>query len=424
MRFRNVEDIAAWRLCLGCGACAWACAKGSVRLADVIRDGIRPTVIGDCADCSDCVSVCPGIETSHGPFPAESIKGLSKGWGPVLAIWEGHAADKELRYRGSSGGAASALALYCLTRLGASGVLHSAQKDDEPWRNRTFFSTTAQELLARSGSRYSPASPCEGLGSLERAPSPGVFIGKPCDAAALRKAQERSPALKANTALSISIFCAGTPSTLGTIELLNRLKVRAPDLKYLRYRGMGWPGMWTAGLKDKGELRLTYKEAWGFLQKYRPFRCHLCPDGTGEFADVSCGDPWYRVISPDEPGLSLIIARTPEGKRTIEAAERDGFLNIREIDPGLLAASQENLLKKRSAIWGRLAAMRLLGAPRPKLRGFSLLRNWLGLSMREKLKSLVGTARRVIRRKYWRPIRRLEQKAGRNGTKHQNTREA
>jgi len=202
------------------------------------------------------------------------------------------------------------------------------------------------------------------------------------------------------------------------------LKVRAPDLKYLRYRGMGWPGMWTAGLKDKGELRLTYKEAWGFLQKYRPFRCHLCPDGTGEFADVSCGDPWYRVISPDEPGLSLIIARTPEGKRTIEAAERDGFLNIREIDPGLLAASQENLLKKRSAIWGRLAAMRLLGAPRPKLRGFSLLRNWLGLSMREKLKSLVGTARRVIRRKYWRPIRRLEQKAGRNGTKHQNTREA
>ncbi len=425
MRFRNVEDIASWRLCLGCGACAWACREGRVSLADVIHDGIRPTVKGgECADCGDCVSVCPGLETSHGQFPQESIKGLRKGWGPVLKVWEGHAADDGIRYRGSSGGAATALALYCLERLGSSGVLHSAQSDSEPWRNRTFFSTTTGELLARSGSRYSPASPCEGFGYLEQAPSPGVFIGKPCDVAALRKAHERSPALKANTALSISIFCAGTPSTLGTIELLNRFKVRAPELKYLRYRGMGWPGMWRAGLRDNGEYRLTYKEAWGFLQRYRPLRCHLCPDGTGEFADVSCGDPWYRDISPEEPGLSLIVARTQYGMRTVEAASRNGFLEIREIDPRLLAASQENLLKKRSAIWGRLFAMRLLGAPVPKLNGFSLLRNWLGLSAQEKLKSLGGTAKRVIRRRYWSPMRRMEAIDGRSTAENSNTREA
>ena len=389
MRFRNVADIASWRLCLGCGACAWACTEGKVKLVDIIHDGIRPRVNGDCSGCSDCVSVCPGIETSHGPFPPESIKQLRKGWGPVLDVWEGHAVDPELRYRGSS------------------GVLHSGARDDEPWRNRTLFSTTAEEVLARSGSRYSPASPCEGFGLLEKAPSPGVFIGKPCDIAALKKAQAKNKSLKSNTALSISIFCAGTPSTLGTIELLNKFNISAGDLKYLRYRGMGWPGMWTAGLKDRGEFRLTYKEAWGFLQKYRPLRCHLCPDGTGEFADVSCGDPWYREISKDEPGLSLIIARTPEGQRAIEAAARDGYLKIWKIDPGLLKASQENLLKKRSAIWGRLAAMRLLGAPLPKLSGFSLLRNWLGLSMSEKAKSLGGTARRVITRKYYSRMRRM-----------------
>lgn len=415
MRFRNVEDIASWRLCLGCGACAWACAEGKVRLADIIQDGIRPRVSGECGGCTECVDVCPGIETTHRRFPAGSIKGLRKGWGPVLGIWEGHAADPELRFRGSSGGAATALALYSLQRLDASGVLHSGSREDEPWLNRTFFSTTEEELLARSGSRYSPASPCEGFGLLEKAPSPGVFIGKPCDAAALRKAQALSRELKEKTALSISIFCAGTPSTLGTIELLNKFNISAGSLKYLRYRGMGWPGMWTAGLKDNGEFRLTYKEAWGFLQRYRPLRCHLCPDGTGEFADVSCGDPWYRKISKDEPGLSLVIARTPEGQRTIEAAARDGYLKIWKIDPGLLKASQENLLMKRSAIWGRLLAMRLLGAPLPKLRGFSLLSNWLGLSLAQKAKSLGGTARRVITRKYYSRIRHITSIEGKNG---------
>ena len=50
-------------------------------------------------------------------------------------------------------------------------------------------------------------------------------------------------------------------------------------------------------------------------------------------------------------------------------------------------------------------ACRLLGVPAPRYVGFPMLRFWLTrLGWRDKLRSLVGTARRVGRRGLWRPI--------------------
>lgn len=401
MSFETVTDIAAWRLCLGCGACAWACENKAVRLIDMTDDGIRPVVDESCAGCGRCVDVCPGADTSHGRWDAEADQKLGRSWGPVLDIWEGYATDPEIRFRGSSGGAANALALYCLEKEGMHATIHAGADKEKPHRNKTRLSKNREELLETSGSRYSPASPCEGFGVLEEAPSPCVFIGKPCDVAALRKAQSISDKLASRTGVAISIFCAGTPSTRGTLDLLERFKKPPLEVQTLRYRGNGWPGNWTAETKS-GPSSLPYKDAWSFLQKYRPLRCHLCPDGTGEFADISCGDPWYREITPGEPGLSLIVTRTAKGRRVLKAAADSGYLKIAKIDPALLEKSQVNLLQKRRAVWGRLAALRLLLIPVPKLQGFSLFHNWASLSFTEKLRSLAGTLRRAMKRGYYR----------------------
>jgi coenzyme F420 hydrogenase subunit beta len=367
-------------------------------------DGIRPVVDESCAGCGRCVDVCPGADTSHGKWDAEADREFGRAWGPVLDIWEGHAADPEIRFRGSSGGAASALALYCLEKEGMYATIHAGADKEEPHRNRTRLSKNREELLETSGSRYSPASPCDGFGVLEAAPSPCVFIGKPCDVAALRKAQSISDELDSRAGLAISIFCAGTPSTRGTLDLLERFNKQSLEVETLRYRGNGWPGNWTAETKS-GPSSMPYKDAWSFLQKYRPLRCHLCPDGTGEFADISCGDPWYREITPGEPGLSLIVTRTAKGRRVLKAAADSGYLKIKKIDPALLEKSQLNLLQKRRAVWGRLAALKLLLIPVPKLRGFSLFHNWASLSFFEKLRSLAGTLRRAMRREYYRRAR-------------------
>jgi coenzyme F420 hydrogenase subunit beta len=321
-------------------------------------------------------------------------------------VWEGHAADPELRFKGSSGGLCTALSLFCLERGWADGVLHIGADPQKAWKNQTVFSTGREQLATRTGSRYSPASPCEGFKLIEEADRQAVFVGKPCDVAGLRMAQRLRPILKAKTALAIGFFCAGTPSTLGTLELLRKHGVEPGRVAALRYRGMGWPGMATAHLKDDPAtpLKISYQDSWGFVQKYRPLRCYLCPDLTAEFADISVGDPWYRGIRDDVPGRSLILIRTKQGSEIFHQAMQEGYVTAEKADIDKVHRSQTNLLGKRQAIWGRLLAMRMLGIPTPHLEGFHLFENWLDLSLKEKVKSVLGTARRIVQRNYFKAM--------------------
>ena len=50
-------------------------------------------------------------------------------------------------------------------------------------------------------------------------------------------------------------------------------------------------------------------------------------DHTGEFADISVGDPWYREIREGEAGSSLIIARTEAGRDYITNAIESGAID-------------------------------------------------------------------------------------------------
>jgi coenzyme F420 hydrogenase subunit beta len=211
------------------------------------------------------------------------------------------------------------------------------------------------------------------------------------------------PALKEKVGAVIGIFCAGTPSTQGTIDLLNKYHINAEDVGVLRYRGRGWPGHFTVRPKcDKNIIcKLTYKEAWGFVQAYRPYRCYLCPDATGELADISCGDAWYREIKDDDPGHSIVLIRTEKGKQIIRRAIEAGYITMERAAPQILSLSQKALPNKRGTVWGRALTMRAFGLPAPQYIGFSLFKSWLALSVVEKAKSIFGTLRRIIKRKYY-----------------------
>lgn len=411
MKIKTISDIVSWRLCVGCGACAYICQNKCIQLKDVPDQGIRPYIFSDqCGTCTDCLQVCPGYLTPNVNDNNEQTqitqRSSEKGWGPIIEIWEGYANDREVRYNGSSGGAASAIALYCLERQSMHGVLHIGRDEAQPLKNKVFMSANRVDLLSRTGSRYSPASPCSGLDKIAYAPSSCVFIGKPCDVAGLQKACQLRSALSDKNRLSIGIFCAGTPSSRGTFELLKKMKITHDLVKDIRYRGRGWPGKFRVNLIDC-ELsfqEMPYMEAWGFLEKYRPYRCYLCPDGTAVHADISCGDPWYRSIQENEAGYSLVIVRTEKGKEILKGAIDSGYLSMKRVDIQKLIDSQEGLLQKRKEIWGRLFMMKIFGIPVPLYPDFFLFEQWRSLSVNQKTRSLLGTARRVIQRKYYQPL--------------------
>ena len=409
VKILNAFDVASWRLCSGCGACYFACPEDNIILKDVVDDGIRPFLKnrGVCLNCSACLKVCPSFQQLSQDmerFFPEITNENQKKWGYFKALFEGYAAEEQLRFAGSSGGVVTALAAYCLLELGFEGVLHVSSDSICPYRTVTTFSQSVDELFENTGSRYSPASPCDSLKKIRDADNPCVFIGKPCDVSAVRQAAAVDEKLKKNLGLVIGIFCAGTPSTLGTLELLKKYDLDPKRLSILRYRGHGWPGEMTAVEKVKSRsFKLSYQESWSFLQSYRPIRCHLCPDGTSELADISCGDAWYRDSINDDPGMSLILARTESGYAIFNGAGKQGYIKFSPVEEKALEDSQFNLLNKKRAIWGRLLAMKLIGIPVPRYVGYFLFENWQKLPLEEKIRSFAGTIKRILARGYYKP---------------------
>lgn len=401
---QQIEDVTASQLCCGCGACAWA-SPDTLEMIDDKSHGRRPIRRGDSGDASDAstaMDVCPGYRLEHDQEPPNIVEALRPGWGPVLEVWEGWATDEALRWNGSSGGGTSAVAWACVQAMNYHGVLHIAQRQDIPILNETVMSTSLDQLRSRAGSRYAPASPCDRLDLIENADGPCVMIGKPCDIAAAQRARRHSAKLDANLGLTLGIFCAGTPNLEATAKLLKRLGIDDwREMQTLRYRGEGWPGEMKATTQSDSETdAITYAEGWGeILQKHRQWRCYICPDHTGEFADIAIGDPWYRRIDPGEPGSSLFVIRTERGKAAFEAALSAGLIEASKCEPDLLPKSQPNLLNTRGAMAGRLLALRLAGAAVPRYAGFVLWRFWFSkLSFKQKLQSIAGTMRRIKRK--------------------------
>jgi len=402
---KNISDVARWRLCLGCGICAAYCTNGAVEMVNDYEQGIRPVFDETkCKNCGQCVQLCPGMNVK-----SETVcggkDGFAEEWGTVLGMWRGYSSDREIRFRGSSGGIATATAVYCLEKGFVSGVLHIGPSQDNPLENTAVFSRTAEEVLNNSGSRYAPAAPLTGLGIVEEVDKPIILIGKPCDIAGLRNAERLYPELAKKIFLTISIFCAGTPSTNGTIDLIRAVGADPEDVVDIRYRGNGWPGMATVRLEDGTEKQMSYEQSWGqILCNHTQFRCRLCPDGTGELADISCGDPWYMKSESNDAGWSLVIARTERGKEVIEKAVAEGKVELTKVEYDLLPKSQVWLNRKRRHLWARLLALRLFCVPVPKFEGFYLWRNWVRVTFKEKLVSFFGTVKRILVRKLFMPM--------------------
>ena len=408
-----ITRMVAQNLCTGCGACAGLFPDAITMLEDPIN-GRRPVVNPDPASrqaAEVASAVCAGAGSDWRDLPRTDI--LDADWGPILAAWEGWSADPEIQHRGSSGGAVTTLALHALDAGLACGVAHVAARQDDPRRNETVISRGRAELLRGAGSRYAQASPAEALGQVAAGTEPVVFVGKPCDIATVSKAAAADPTLDDKLPLTIAIFCAGAPNLVATDRLLSRLGVPEDTaISELRYRGNGWPGTMRAGWRDAdGETHqssvISYAKGWGgILQSERRWRCRICSDHTGAFADISVGDPWHAPPSGNgDAGRSLIVARTERGRTFVEEAIRAGALTADPRRRDVIARAQPNLSATHGAVWGRRLAMRIGGLPAPNDVGQSLFSLWWRLPARQKLASFLGTWRRIARERLWRPVR-------------------
>lgn len=401
MTSASLGRVARGDLCAGCGACA-AVAPGRVRMAVQAPGYLRPVQDGALtgAEEAQIAAICPGLglvqEAAGRPDHAM--------WGPVLSTLTGWAGDPALRHQGSSGGALSAILTHLLATDVVDRVLQTTAALVPAYGNRSQTSTTAAEVFAAAGSRYAPSAPLADLAGELARPGRVAFVGKPCDVAALRALAARNAAVAAKFPVLISFFCAGVPSLAGARALVAALGVAEADLAAFRYRGQGWPGRAVATRRDGTSADMSYHDSWGgILSKHVQFRCKICPDGTGGFADIVCADAWATdargyPLFEEQAGVSLILARTSLGEALVRAAMDRGDLVAAPHDLGTVAAMQPGQTRRKRVLLARLAALGVLGRPRPRYRGFHLATHLRGAGPKALLREFLGTCRRLIRR--------------------------
>ena len=97
---RTIQDVVDWGLCVGCGACHYACDSGKVSLKNIDAVGIRPALKEDCLECTECLKFCPGVAVKSNNLTDQESGNVESHLliGPTLEIWEGYAEDPDIRY--------------------------------------------------------------------------------------------------------------------------------------------------------------------------------------------------------------------------------------------------------------------------------------------------------------------------------------
>ena len=370
---RIVED----GTCIGCGLCA-GISNGAIKMAFTPQLRERPNI--ECEVSGDLASAisacCPGLvsegisaEEAATDEPADPVWGY---WSQGYLAWAG---DPEIRHRSSSGGVLSALAAFLLQSGKVHFILHLGPDPDRPARSLFKISHTPAEAADTGGSRYGPGSPLSGLAQarelVEAGHSRFAFIGKPCDISAVRLLAQREAWLQQSLAYRLTIMCGGVSQFTKTTALLKDWGIGEADLEEFRYRGFGNPGPTTARTKDGQRFETTYQALWEDESQWLlQHRCKICPDAIGMAADLVSFDCWPGGgPTGEDEGFNAVLTRTPVGDALFDEAVEAGALGIgRKLDEADFANFQPHQVRKRMAVWARLAGQRAAGkcAPHPR----------------------------------------------------------
>ena len=386
-------------LCTGCGLCESIAGASNIKVAMNDEGYLRPKIYNELKmlDSEVIKDVCPGLNVSH----ATASKDHHPLWGVVDTISIGAASDSGVRKKGSSGGVLSAIQIYLLEEKIVDYVVNTCVGDENPFDTQVNIAKNRVEILKATGSRYSPSAPLNTIVSLLDRPGTFAFVGKPCDVAALRRLAKHDKRVDDKIKYMLSFMCAGVPSKEGTLRIVKDLGVEESEVKDFRYRGDGWPGAATVTLKDDTTRSMSYEESWRYVLSPRvQWRCKLCPDGTGEFADITGADAWHVAEdgSPDfseRDGQSFIISRNRVGQNLLEQCIKSGYINVSsEVDCSRVEKVQFHQAYRKKTLLFRFLALRLIGLAVPRYNTNILLKATMLATPVSLLRSFAGTVKR------------------------------
>ena len=370
----NVKQVVKKHYCLGCGLCSSDVGSEKLQMVEQ-QDGFLVPVPQQTFDgeISWLQKYCPGI-TVHLNQPLQTR--IEKFYGPLLDIKVGYANDETIRFRGSSGGCLTAILCALLEQGKIDGVLQAGPSKAFPTKTEGFFSKRVEEIIANAGSRYAPVSLLVNLKQILDENNRIAVIGKPCDITAVSQYLDVHPEYSEKVFCTLSFMCMGLPSQNATNRLVRKLGIEnVEQVKEIKYRGSGWPGEATVTTKQNEKYSCSYHDSWGkILGRDVLFRCKICPDGWGSFADISSGDAWYHdgkgPMFDEKPGRSFLLIRSQKGKEIISAILDS--ITLADYDIRDLPIIQKSQHSRKNRAWSSYLVLKIIGDRLLKFKGLGM----------------------------------------------------
>lgn len=377
MKILSIQDVVRSGLCISCGACAGVAPNGSIRMVEVPGKGMSlPQVHKSGATSGKGLefAVCPGkgypiMATGRKLFGETAFEDLELGsW---RGIWASRATQPQILRNASSGGVMTAIAAHLISSCRAQGAVVTRIRYGSPGpRGQTFVGRSLKELLEAQGSKYCPVDALSILRRIEKLGGRFVFLGTPCQIAALRLLQQKKPEWKDKIPFCIGNFCGGFRDLRETDAIVRRAGIRPDEVRQFRYRGEGQPGFMR--IEDESGRCVTlaypgYARRTGYAKNNR---CRLCVDATAELADFACGDAWIPRFLESGYSWSLLMTRSEQAEAIVQEMAVQNQLRIMKVSVCEVKESQYgNLLSKKKRQRARRRLMKLLGAKLPEFGG-------------------------------------------------------
>lgn len=376
--------------CCGCKLC-------SVTNKAVLGEDDKGFYYPISGDVAFLKKVCPSYGTQVDDMDISNI------WGRYVSVYYGWSNNSEVRHNASSGGVLTEIACFLLSTQRVDAIIQTTVNPKCPTETITVINSTVDEVKDCCGSRYAISHPLDCLLELDLSKK-YAFIGKPCDVVALKNYIKLVPEIGNSIIITLSFFCAGMPSKKAQDNLLANLKIEKENLRFLRYRGNGWPGEATA-VDNSGKIAsLDYNTAWSKILGRDIMKvCRYCIDSIGEMADISCGDAWYLTNNKpdfnDRPGRNVIFARTQEGNKILKSLIEQDIIEVSDADMNALKINQACHYDRRSTMSSKIFATKITGRAVPKYPKSALRLYKKHISYKKRVRFGLGTIKRIIQGK-------------------------
>lgn len=323
---QNISYIPQNALCTACGACAGVCGTGAISICENVGGYLYAKVDpAACVNCGKCLKVCPSV-AAH-----ETIEDVHATLhGNCLGGFIAHAANKEIRREGQSGGVVTALLLYLLESGKIDGAITN-QFDTARCSSKAVYVTDGEGLLQSCGSYYVQSPVVEAIAAHGDKRLAATVLG--CQSKALRLMADKG--LPAPEYL-IGLVCEGTYSRHMIAHMIDAAHCdpsEKPQRFLFRYSHPaygGWPGN-ALLVTDRYRYRIDKSVRFSLKPLCESFRCLLCYDQVNVHADLVCGDPW-GIPGDHTAGETTILARTEKGLQLLRDAEQAGYLCLEPLD--------------------------------------------------------------------------------------------